>query len=472
MQIKTVEITNIRSVDYLKFEAGALTIIRAHNGCGKTSVMDGIKAVFEGGHDPTLLRQGTKKGVVLLTMDDGTTVEKSITPKGSTVTVKTADGQVVPAPATFVAQLAKGFSFDPLAFISAPKAERAKYIANAMPINVSKQDILSCVELKPMSQFVQAQLDEVTTGTMFDLPALTVARKAIYDERAATTKQRKIQEGGIDALRKTLPGNWKPEGDPQEIVADANEKLSKANTVLSDLKRQRDDRVVNLDKANTADLAEVTRWEANEIDKIRLAATAKRETIGSAYKEVREAAYHAKDDEIEAAQHSVTDATSNLNAARETAKGWAVQAYTAATITKYQQDMRNTSKLEDVLTATLEAMDAAKQKSMEQTPIPEIMTIDGEVYYRQPGLDYIVPFDSVNTQQQWMLALKIASLGAGSLGLMCVDGSESIVGENFEKFRTACVESGFQVIATRADEAYKEIDVESVAAIEEAGNVR
>jgi hypothetical protein len=38
------------------------------------------------------------------------------------------------------------------------------------------------------------------------------------------------------------------------------------------------------------------------------------------------------------------------------------------------------------------------------------------------------------------------------------------VGENFDKFQTACVESGFQVIATRADAAFKEIDVEAIDA--------
>lgn len=464
MQLHTVELTNIRAVDYLKFQAGALTIIRAHNGRGKTSVMDGIKAVFEGGHDPSLLRQGTKKGTVLLTMDDGTTVEKVITPKSATLTVKTAEGQVVPAPATFVSQLAKGFAFDPLAFINAPKADRAKYIAAAMPISIGLPEILASVELKPMVEKVQAELSDIGKDCL-DLPHLLTFRKGVYDDRTAVTKQRKTQEGGIDALRKTLPGNWKPEGDPDQIIRDAEATVAQAKEALAAISEGRDAKVIDLDKANDADLAAVGTWEAAEIDKIRQEATARRSSIALAFKEIRFAAYHSKDAELEAAQESVTTATSNLNAARETAKGWAVQAQTAATLQQYQKDLRDTSSREDILTACLEAIDAAKEKAMAQTPIPEITTIDGEVYYRQPGLDEPVPFDSVNTQQQWMLALKIASLGAGALGLMCVDGSESIVGENFAKFRTACIDSGFQVIATRADEAYDQIDVETVEAV-------
>lgn len=464
MQLHTVELTNIRAVDYLKFQAGALTIIRAHNGRGKTSVMDGIKAVFEGGHDPSLLRQGTKKGTVLLTMDDGTTVEKVITPKSATLTVKTAEGQVVPAPATFVSQLAKGFAFDPLAFINAPKADRAKYIAAAMPISIGLPEILASVELKPMVDKVQSELSDIGKDRL-DLPHLLTFRKGVYDDRTAVTKQRKTQEGGIDALRKTLPGNWKPEGDPDQIIRDAEAIVAQAKEALTAISEGRDAKVIDLDKANDADLAAVGTWEAAEIDKIRQEATARRSSIALAFKEIRFAVYHSKDAELEAAQESVTAATSNLNAARETAKGWAVQAQTAATLQQYQKDLRDTSAREDILTACLEAIDAAKEKAMAQTPIPEITTIDGEVYYRQPGLDEPVPFDSVNTQQQWMLALKIASLGAGALGLMCVDGSESIVGENFAKFRAACVDSGFQVIATRADEAYNEIDVETVEAV-------
>lgn len=461
MRLQTVEITNIRAIDYLKFEAGALTIIRAHNGRGKTSAMDGIKAVFEGGHDPSLLRQGSKKGTVLLTMDDGTTIEKAITPKGATLTVKTAEGQIVPAPATFVAQLAKGFAFDPLAFINAPKADRAKYIASAMPISIGLPEILACVEFKPMVEKVREELSDIGKDRL-DLPNLLTFRKGVYDDRAAITKQRKTQEGGIEALRKTLPANWKPEGDPDQLIADAQTKLSEAKAAHAEIVAARDAKVIDLDKANDSDIAAVSRWEAEEIDKIRQEATARRSSIALAFKEIRHAAYHSMDVEIEEAQQLVTTATSNLNAARETAKGWAVQAQTAATLAQYEKDLRETFAREEVLTACLEAIDSAKEKAMAQTPIPEITTLDGEVYYRQPGLDEPVPFDSVNTQQQWMLALKIASLGAGALGLMCVDGSESIVGENFEKFRTACVESGFQVIATRADEAYQEIDVETV----------
>lgn len=466
MQLTKVTITNIRAIDFLEFQVGALTIVRAHNGKGKTTVVESVKAVFEGGHDPSLVRQGCKKGTIVLAMDDGTTIEKVITLKSSTLTVKTSDGVVVPAPATYVASLASGFAFDPLGFITAPKADRAKFLAAAMPIEITAEQILAAVELKPMAPKVAEYMPEDVKT--FTLPLLMTLRKQAYESRAAVTKQRKTQEGGIDALRKTLPGNWKPEGDPQEIVADANEKLSAANTVLADLKRERDERVVELDKVNDQSVLEVMKWEAEEIDKIRLAATAKRETIALAYKEVRDAAYHSKDDEIEAAQEAVTQATSNCNAARETAKGWAVQAQTAATISQYSADMRKSIAEEEILTGLIEAIDKAKEQAMAKTPIPEIVTMDGEVFYRQPGLEEPVPFDAVNTQMQFMLALKIASLGAGKLGFMCVDGSEALVGENFENFRKACVESGFQVLATRADSNYEEIDVETMAAIEEA----
>lgn len=464
MQLQTVEITNIRAVDYLKFQAGALTIIRAHNGCGKTSVIDGVKAVFEGGHDPTLLRQGAKKGSIILTLDEGTTIEKAVTAKSSTLTVKTAEGTIVPAPAKFVDSLAKGFAFDPLAFITAPKADRAKFLASAMPIAVSKRDIVAAVDLRPLAGKVADLIPASDKAVPYTLPQLLQLRKEIYEERTGTAKQRKTQEGGIDALRKTLPANWKPEGDPDQITADAQDTLNDATAKLREIGESRDSEVVKLDQINSTEEGKISVWESEQIDNIRQDATAKRAMLSSAYKAIRLSAYHSLDAELEAAQTAVTAATSDLNAARETAKGWAVQAATAATIQQYQKDLRETSADEDVLTAAIEAIDAAKQKAMATTPIPEITTIDGEVYVAQPGLDEPVPFDAVNTQQQWMLALKIASLGAGDLGLMCVDGSESIVGENFAKFQSACVDSGFQVIATRADADYKAIDVETVNA--------
>ena len=462
MQLTSVEITNIRAVDYIKFSAGALTLISAGNEMDKTSIPDGVKSVFAGGHDPSLLRQGSKKGLVLLTMDDGTTIEKAITPKGSTLIVKTSDGQVVPAPATFVSQLAKGFAFDPLAFINAPKAERAKYLASAMPISVSRRDILSAVDLKPQVRNVQALFDEMDDGLTFDLPTLLSLRKRIYDDRATTSKQRKTQESGIDALRKTLPGNWKPEGDPDQIVNDAQATVAEAEQELQQACDALDKEELAIAGRTNDSLAEVSKWETDEIDKIRVIAAKRKDDLRIKMQDdVLKLRENAADD-IAAKRETVQTAKTQLSHARETAKGWAVQAQTAATIKQYGEDLRKTSDREDILTACIQAIDTAKERAMENTPIPELLTMDGEVFIRKAGLAEPIPFDSENTQNQYMLALKIASLGAGSLGLMCVDGAEAIVGENFEAFKRACVDSGFQVIATRAEAGLKDLEIETI----------
>jgi hypothetical protein len=45
----------------------------------------------------------------------------------------------------------------------------------------------------------------------------------------------------------------------------------------------------------------------------------------------------------------------------------------------------------------------------------------------------------------------LAALTVGKLGIMICDHAEAIVGENWEEFRQAAIDSGYQVIAARAE---------------------
>lgn len=78
---------------------------------------------------------------VSILLSNGTSITKRITAKRSELTVCTADGSLVPKPATFVQQLASGFAFDPLAFLEADKKKRAQYLLEAMPITFQPEEV-------------------------------------------------------------------------------------------------------------------------------------------------------------------------------------------------------------------------------------------------------------------------------------------------------------------------------------------
>ncbi len=454
MRLKEVEVTNIKGIEYLKFPVGDMTIITGANGSGKSSLLDAITAPFAGGHDPSLLRLGAKKGGVLLTLDEGSTIDKSITPKNSTLTIKNPAGEVVPAPATFIATLAKGFAFDPLAFVTAPHKERADYLSKVMPVAISAVQVIAACDQKRLANAVA----KLVPTEVFDIAKLNGLRKRIFDDRAGVNKQIKVQEGGIDALRKTLPPNWKPEGDPHGIVNDAQMVVRDKEAALTAIKKRRDAAVGDWDATLTADLSEVDRWEAAEIDKIRVEAAGVRKAKAEEGKATRETLYHSVDTEIEAAEADVSTAKQAQSVAAEQAKHFATQQQSAATIKQYQSDMRDSQAEEEVLTATITAIDSAKEKALKTSPIPGLMVIDGEVMYQQEDLEAPIPFDAVNRQRQYEIALRIAAEGAGELGLMVLDNTEALDTEHWSAFKAACASSGFQVIAARvSDDASVEV---------------
>lgn len=459
MQLARVQIQNIKGVEYQEFAAGALTVLRGPNGVGKSSILDAIRTVFEGGHTPELIRQGAKKGEVILTLDDGTTITKSITLKGQTTTVKTAEGAVVPAPATFIQQLAKGFAFDPLAFVFAPHKERADYLSKLMPIEITKAQIVAAVENRKAAPAIERFL----AAPVYDIAKLAEQRKRIYEDRVGTNRTVKMLEGTIDTLRKQLPDNWEPSATPESVLEEPTMKLQAAQGVLLDAKHKRDAAVIELDKANESDLAEVDKWESAEIDRIRTEANEKRRTIGLAFKEIRNAKYHDFDEEIEQAQVAYESAQIALAEAKERAKSFEAQAAASASIKQYRSDLTAAIAEADVFTAAIEAIDAAKEAALKQSPIPGLSVIDGEVMFQPEGFDAPIPFDQVNTQLQYRIALKIAAMGAGTLGLMVLDNTEAMDESNWADFKKAVVDSGFQIIAARVDNI-PELDVEPISA--------
>ncbi|MNT74306.1 hypothetical protein D3C72_2131160 [compost metagenome] len=68
---------------------------------------------------------------------------------------------------------------------------------------------------------------------------------------------------------------------------------------------------------------------------------------------------------------------------------------------------------------------------------------DGEIY--RDG----VVFDRLNTAQQVWVAIEIAKLRAGNLGVSCVDGIELLDPAAFEEFKKQSLASNLQLFVSR-----------------------
>jgi recombinational DNA repair ATPase RecF len=92
-------------ISELEFQPGAVTVISGGNASGKSSVIEAITAVKNGGHDPTLLRIGEEEGEVLFLLSDGTEIRERITQAKSTLSVKAPEFGAISKPKTFIDRL-------------------------------------------------------------------------------------------------------------------------------------------------------------------------------------------------------------------------------------------------------------------------------------------------------------------------------------------------------------------------------
>jgi chromosome segregation ATPase len=427
LRIDAVSIENLKGIERAEFPLGSLTVIKGSNGTGKSSILDAIATVFEGGHDPTLIRSGADKAHVKLTLSDGTTVAKTITAKGSTLNITTADGLKVPKPAAFVERLASGFSFDPISFLSADAKKRTQFLLEAMPI-----------------EFAPAEVAAITGKTLaraLDLDGLAQLRAGIYENRRDLNVEAKELEGSIAGFVKSMPLMGS-----EDWPAKADALAARKTEITSEMAALK----ANIQSAYKDALA---------------AETAKRSAAVAAAKAVYDAAVAEAGSQFEQAvcelgriaADAENEELSALNAELQTVSA----DYATADERRRQQDQsiamrrqidtldeKRLSKVSaaDKLTMQLKALDDLRKDKLSAAAIPGIEIVNGEILVDG------IPLDNLNTQARYFVAFQIAALKGGELGFMVVDNLEAIVGDEWEQFQAAAAESGYQVLGARAVE--------------------
>jgi hypothetical protein len=437
LRIDRVTIENVKGVEHLEMALGSLTILKGANGTGKSSVLDALSSVFDGGHDPSLIRLGADTARVAITLDNGTIIRKTITAKASKLDITTVDGLKVSKPAAFVEKLASGFSYDPIAFLQADPKKRAAFLLEAMPIFFSPEEIEAACDHK-----VSAALN---------IDRMNELRQGYYDKRREVNVAEREAQALVSSVRASLPPD-DGEDWPAKALA-----LIDRKTALS------------------TELATIKGTIRQDADAAISAAVLKQQQAVEAARVVFEAAKAASAEEHRAAvadveraaSEATSAATAEINAELQT-----VSADLATAEEKRRQQDRSiearrqlalvqeraaTLNVESFrLTQKLESLDALKKAKLSEMPIPGIEIVDGKILV--DGIE----LDQINTQQQYFIAFQIASLRQGDLGFMICDRVESLVGNEWEEFQQAAAASGFQVLVARS-EADQALTVEEVA---------
>lgn len=420
--ITSVQITNIGRFDSLELKGlGAVNLIDGNNGEGKSTILETIMAVFEGGHRPYLIREGSERGRIVINLSNGTKIDKvvSATASRSSIKVTTADGVEVPSPQTYLKTLADGFALRPTGLIDCKPSERIEYLLDALPITFERAELVAAIET-----------DYLNDGG--------VANLAFVDGLIAGYRSRRTDENrtvrDLQGMRNQAAAALPPvEDDAVNWSARAAEKLD----ALDDAKSSMRDVHTAL-KSQADDLRLKEREAAQEsINAINAILAARLLEIDMSL------------------QEKLQKLTEPLQATIERLSGEAVEARTKADeqlralgareeLRKFDDQLTARSKSVVFLDRVIEKLEKLRKRKLDGTVLDGIEIRDGRIFVN--GLD----FDTqLNTSEQYLVSFRVATLKLGELPVMVCDRAESLNDEKLDALTEAVKGAGLQLFITR-----------------------
>jgi energy-coupling factor transporter ATP-binding protein EcfA2 len=435
MNIQKIKISNLLGIEDIEFSPGNFTLIEGKNGTGKTSILESIKHALKGGHDAKLLRNGTDKGEIVLVLDDGVHLSKTVTASKSNIKLHDAEGKSISKPQGYIDKLIDMISVNPVQFLSADKKNRVNYLLEAIPMKITTENLEQY--LNGMSGKVNADLSEHA------LEAISKIQKQFYDERTGVNR----------ALKEKLSTMTQLQGS----VTTADITPSSISDRLKELENKKGDmeskRSLFLDKATNFKIAcldeEAERFET-EINKLRNEHDEIKQGIHEQFEKQKEEIQSKFDEKY----IPLVDEISGL---KEKQKEISSQEKTREILQQFEDECKQLKEESEKLSQAIGNLDNMKSDLMKVLPIKGLEIKDGEIYSKE------VVFDKLNTAEQVKLAVEVAKLRAGDLGIICVDGIEKLDQDTFNEFKSKAMESGLQMIVTKVGDSELKIETEKVA---------
>lgn len=431
MQIAKLTIRNILGIDELELSPQGFTQISGPNGTGKTSVLEAIKSALSAGHDATLLRHGTDKGEIVLVLDDGMEVTKTVTPSASNTTVR-REGKKIARPAEAIKALTDALSVNPVEFLLAPKKERVRVLLEAMPIEA---DIAHLAEIAGVPVDARPGLHA--------LHVIEMVHKQVYDARTGTNRAVREKESTINQLEAAVPpAPAGVDGDEHELelrLADAagarDGTLGKITTKLEGLRKKAQE-----------DIDAIRGETQRRIDEAKAEGQAKVDAINAELAEQERRAAAAREKARATHDETTQPLNTQLQVIRNDRESAGRRKQTLETIANLRTELGTLQTEAAQQTKAITDIEQYKSDLLASLPIPGLEVRDGEIFRND------VPFDRLNTSQQVEIAIEVAKLRAADLGVICVDGLELMDSNTLATFRESALESGLQLFITRVSD--------------------
>lgn len=442
MKVQQIRIRNVMGLEELEFEPGKLTVVSGKNGRGKTSTLEALKAALGGGHDGTLLRNGAESGEVVLILDDGIEITKKIRAHKSDLDVRHPELGAVGRPQTWLNGIADALAFNPVAFLTAPAKKRGEWLLEAVPIDAEK---VADAVAEAVGDVAGIQAAEVKGH---GLEVIERVRRRIYDTRTGANGEAKKARATATQLAAGLPSEKLDAAALEAIIAeeeavlanlrakrahDETEIRSEAEVAVDKMRAEYEGRLDELRRQ----IAALEQERSERIQATRDIATRKIAALNEPFR-----------DASAAAEASIATARARLDEVKRA-------EHTRSVVEQMKQEAADAEVRSAALTAALGRLDELKADLLATLPLPEGVEVkEGEVYVKG------VPFDRVNRAEQVGVAMAVAKMRAGKLGLVVMDGLECLDADTFEAFRAWAERSeGLQLVVTRVSDQPLAVEV-------------
>jgi len=447
MRVNKIRIENVLGIEELEIKPGKLTVITGANATGKSSVLESIRSLIGGsGHDATLLRKGATKGEVVMVIDDGLNrgieLRETITEKSTNRAVNHPDYGKVGKVKTFLNSIHSSISLNPVEFLTASKKERVEIFLNAIPMKVTAKDL----------SFVPVEIIK-ESGADLDAHALEVLeriRARAYEDRRVVNREFDGKAKTIAEMEKSVPkeveDDWaaklaRLEDERTALYEKANEWLEQHNRVAQKKGEQikeaystnRDNAKKKMEESIALARSEYDDFMEKETDKRDIALSSLHVEGDKKKKEYQEKEYQPESNRLE---REIGEAKAKVE---EIVRIKEAQRY----VSDLGKDAKILQKQSTNLGDVISGVDVLKMTLLRDLPLAGVECQDGNILVDG------IPFDRVNDAMKVQLAIKIAQLRAGSLGLCIVDGLEKLDPKTYEAFKQEAMKTDLQFIITR-----------------------
>lgn len=437
--IARIKINNIMGIEELEFAPGGFNTIRGKNGASKSSILESIKAALGSGHDATLLRAGAEKGEIVLVLDDQTEIRRRVSEKSSTTDI-VQNGKKLGRPAENLKSWIDTLSVNPVEFLTARKQDRVKVLLETMPIKIDP------ARLTAISGIRCSEAD----GEL-GLAIIDSIRTQVFNDRTGTNRAVKEKEATINQMRQAMP---EPVGGIEGSEEDLRSQLAQADAERDTELKRIEDKLGGIKKDNQTKIDAIRAEAQAAIDKIKADAVAQVEAITKTEREIEIKAGGQREITIKRHTDKVGPINTALASIVNNRENHARREQALAMVEQMEAELEELVKDATRQTDSISNIDAYKLELLNALPIAGIEVKDGEIY--RDG----VQFDRLNTSQRVGIAVDIAKLRAGSLGIVCLDGLELMDSEHFEELRRQTEEAGLQVFVTRVTDEELTVDTE------------